>query len=124
MHIVLNALDAMLPTRTLLLNLQVFQKAGILAAGMPQRDPVALSKGIAMVRKVLEENKTQNYKGWKTHEIYSLVLKESAPEGFSSAVRTTPGQVAPPHPEHPVRSKKYVAMFFAISLGHEHRLYG
>jgi hypothetical protein len=104
----------MLPTRSLLLNLQVFQKAGILAAGLPQQDPTALSKGIAIVRKVLQDNKGHNEKGWKTHEIYSLALKEKAPEGFRSTVMTTPRQAAPPHLEHPIRSKKCVVAFVVV----------
>ena len=122
LHTVSNVPDAMLPTRSLLLNLQVFQKAGIQAAGLPQRDGTALSKGIAIVRKVLQDNKAQNQKGWKTHEIYNLALKEAAPQGFRTTVTTTPRQVALPHPEHPIRSKKCVVAFAVILFVAKHSL--
>ncbi|KAF5336383.1 hypothetical protein D9611_006551 [Ephemerocybe angulata] len=96
----------MRPSRTLLLNLQVFQKAGAPAAGLPQLDRTALSKGIAIVRKVLKENPAPH--GLRTHEIYALALKEQAPEGFKSTLQITPRQAALPHPEHPIRSKTFL----------------
>lgn len=97
----------MLPTRVLRLNLQVLQKAKLPAAGLPQGDSAALSAGIAIVRKVLQENAQAHPHGWRTHEIYSLALKEQAPEGFQSTLKTGGGAAKPPHLEHPVRSKRY-----------------
>lgn len=107
----------MLPTRSLLLNLQVFQRAGVAAAGIPQRDPEALSKGIAIVRKVLEDNKKDNARGWKTSELYALALKEKAPEGFTHNVVRN-GAPLPPHLDHPIRSKKCVLGAMARCIRH------
>lgn len=106
----------MLSTRSLSLNLQVLHSLGVAAGGFLQRDLDTLleSQGIAIVRKVLQDNKSQNARGWKTHELYTLALKEPAPEGFRSAVKTGAGRPAPPHVGHPIRSKRCVPAFDVV----------
>lgn len=101
----------MLSTRCLRLQLDKARHQ-LFGPGGPQHDAAALSAGIAIVRKVLQENASTSPHGWRTHEIYSLALKEKAPEGFESVVRTHNGQAKPPHSEHPVRSKTCVCPRF------------
>ncbi|RXW20593.1 hypothetical protein EST38_g5255 [Candolleomyces aberdarensis] len=71
-----------------------------------------------MVRKVLQENAHASPHGWRTHEIYSLALKEKAPDGFQSTVKTHNGQAKPPHLEHPIRSKSFLKEILAHMRGY------
>ncbi|KAJ2919014.1 hypothetical protein MD484_g1440, partial [Candolleomyces efflorescens] len=108
----------MLPTQCLRLQLNKATQH-LFGPGGPQHDAAALSAGIAIVRKVLQESAGAHPHGWRTHEIYSLALKEKAPEGFESVVMTHNGQAKPPHLEHPVRSKNFLKEILAHMRGYK-----
>ncbi|RDB27620.1 hypothetical protein Hypma_003803 [Hypsizygus marmoreus] len=81
------------------------------------QNQIALREGLKIIRNVMDANPSET--GWTTAELFKLAIKQPPPPDYKPEIRTRKPiydkkgnqikiEVDPPHPEHPVKSVKFL----------------